>query len=347
MAYTTINDPSEYFNTLLYTGTGANGNAVIGNGFQPDWVWAKSRSNTGHDHHAWDSSRGTGGKDIYPNENFGEGSDADRFSAFGSDGFTVGGAGHVNTGGDSYVSWNWKANGGTTSTNTDGSQNTTVQVNSTAGFSIVKRTGTGSAGATYGHGLGAVPDVIINKGLNTNEWYSYFKAIGGGTHWMNLDGTNAAIDDANMWNDTNATSTVFTVGNSGGSNGSSVEYIAYCFKEIQGYSKFGSYTGNGDANGPFIYLGFKPAWVMFKNLTAGHDWRILDNKRNTFNSNNKDLRSNTSEIDSAGSDMDFVSNGIKMRDTDGDLNESGSEHFYMAFAESPFVTSNGGPNNAR
>jgi hypothetical protein len=338
MAYTTINDPSEYFNTLLYTGTGANGNAVIGNGFQPDWVWAKSRSNTGHDHHAWDSSRGTGGKDIYPNENFGEGSDADRFSAFGSDGFTVGGAGHVNTGGDSYVSWNWKANAGTTASNTDGNLTTTVQVNQTAGFSIVLWTSTGSSD-NIGHGLGATPKIIIEKSRTTTaDWTFYTNA--GGNKLLFLNNSNAVT--TSFSGVANVGSSIFTDGNSGTDT-----RVAYCFAEKQGYSKFGLYTGNGDADGPFIYLGFKPAWVMFKNLTAGHDWRILDNKRNTFNSNNKDLRSNTSEIDSAGSDMDFVSNGIKMRDTDGDLNESGSEHFYMAFAESPFVTSNGIPNNAR
>ena len=348
MAYTTINDPSEYFNTVLYTGTAENGNAVIGNGFQPDWVWAKSRSNAGHDHHAWDSSRGTGGKDIYPNENFGEGSDADRFSAFGSDGFTVGGAGHINTGGDSYVSWNWKANGGTT---TAGAGNDTIatsthQANTTAGFSIVTYTGE-QANKTVKHGLSTALDMLLVKNRETTkDWRMWFKGFSG-TERLQLNDDSAKATTNTSWNGTVPSSSVFSLGNDTNTNTTGDTFVAYCFHAVQGYSSFGTYTGNGNADGPFIYLGFKPAWVMFKNLTAGHDWRILDNKRNTFNSNNKDLRPNTSAVDSAGSDMDFLSNGIKMRDTDGDLNEDGASHVYMAFAESPCVTSNGIPNNAR
>ena len=348
MAYTTINDPSEYFNTVLYTGTSENGNAVIGNGFQPDWVWVKSRGDGAHDHHAWDSSRGTGGKDIYPNENLGEGSDADRFSAFGSDGFTVGGAGHVNTGGDSYVSWNWKANGGTT---TAGAGNDTIatsthQASTTSGFSIVTYTGE-EANKTVKHGLSTALDMLLVKNRNsTKDWRMWFKGFSG-TQRLELNNNEAKATTSTSWNGTVPGSSVFSLGDDTNTNTDGDTFVAYCFHSVQGYSKFGSYTGNGNADGPFIYLGFKPAWVMFKNLTAGHDWRILDNKRNTFNSNNTDLRPNTNDADSSGSDMDFLSNGIKMRDTDGDLNEDGSSHVYMAFAESPFVTSNGGPNNAR
>ena len=291
--YTTINDPSAYFQTALYSGNGGGTNNVVNDGnsnLQPDWVWVKERSSTSS--HALTNSTVGAGYILSSNNNNAQ-SSASAFTSFDSDGFTVGSDGKTNESGQTYVGWQWKANGGTTSTNSDGSQNSTVQVNSTAGFSIVKRTGTGSAGATYGHGLGAVPDVIINKALNINEWYSYFKAIGGGTHWIDLSGTGAAVADANMWNNTDATSSVFTVGNSGGSNGSGVEYISYCFKSVQGYSKFGSYTGNGSADGMFIYTGFKPAWVMIKRSDAVEDWIMLDNKRGPINVVTKRLYADT------------------------------------------------------
>ncbi|BAQ91876.1 hypothetical protein [uncultured Mediterranean phage uvMED] len=348
MAYTTIDDPSAYFQTLLYTGGSSsytnNGNSDL----QPDWVWIKARNNA-YEHKLFDSSRGTT-KLLVSNSNVAEATQSG-LTAFNSDGFSLGGDGGSNDANTNFVAWQWKANGGTTSTNTDGSQNTTVQVNSTAGFSIVKRTGTGSAGATYGHGLGAVPDVIINKGLNTNEWYSYFKAIGGGTHWIDLDGTNAAIDDANMWHDTDATSTVFTVGNSGGSNGSSVEYIAYCFKEVQGYSKFGSYTGNGSTDGTFVYTAFKPSWVMIKCTSEGsRNWVIYDNKRETFNEQEYFMRANSNGAetrDDGYSEIDLLSNGFKLRGASGDTNKSSATYIYMCFASSPFVSSEGVPTTAR
>ena len=351
MAYTTINDPSAYFYTQLYTGS-SSGQSITNDAssgdFKPDWVWIKRRDGdpnvVGNGHHSlYDSSRGVQ-KEIYSDLNSAEATNSNALTAFGTDGFTVGTEPRVNSNGLSFVSWQWKANGGTTSTNTDGSENSTVQVNSTAGFSIVKRTGTGSAGATYGHGLGAVPDVIINKGLNTNEWYSYFKAIGGGTHWIDLSGTGAAVADANMWNNTDATSTVFTVGNSGGSNGSGVEYINYCFKEVQGYSKFGSYTGNGNADGPFVYTGFKPAWVMVKRSSdsTGH-WLMFDNKRSDFNLVDDFLQANTSAAETTGHasiNLDFVSNGFKLRGNNVAYNGSGATFIYMCFAQNPLVASN-------
>ena len=235
-------------------------------------------------------------------------------------------------------------------TNFDGSNLSIVQTNSTAGFSIVKRVGTGSAGATYGHGLGSEPDVIINKGRNTNEWYSYFKSISAGTHWISLESTGAKVDDANMWNDTNATSTIFTVGNSGGSNGSSVNYIAYCFSEVKGYSKFGSYKGNGSTDGAFVYTGFKPAWLMIKRTSdSGNDWIIIDTTRFTFNVIDNYLRANTSdaETDQYNIDEDILSNGFKLRGDSGNINASGATYLYMAFAEHPFVSSKGVPVTAR
>ena len=347
MAYTTITDPSAHFHTQLYTGNGtaigSGGNAITNNAnsgnFKPDWIWHKVRS-TVNDHQVYDSTRGVKIR-LNPNANNSEFTLNEGLQSFDTNGFTVGSDNGVNQNSQTFVAWQWVANGGTTTTNTDGSENSTVQVNSTAGFSIVKRTGTGSAGATYGHGLGAVPDVIINKGLNTNEWYSYFKAIGGGTHWIDLSGTGAAVADANMWNNTDATSTVFTVGNSGGSNGSGVEYINYCFKEVQGYSKFGSYTGNGNADGPFVYTGFKPAWVMIRRTDAVENWIMLDNKREPFNVVTKRLYADTSGAEStSGTRMDFVSNGFKLRQSVGDINTSGGTYIYMAFAENPLVASN-------
>ena len=347
MAYTTIDDPSVYFHTQLYTGNGtaigSGGNAITNNAnsgdFKPDWTWHKVRSTT-NDHQVYDSSRGVKIR-LNTNATNSDFTLNEGLQSFDTNGFTVGSDNGVNQNSQTFVAWQWVANGGTTTTNTDGSENSTVQVNSTAGFSIVKRTGTGSAGATYGHGLGAVPDVIINKGLNTNEWYSYFKAIGGGTHWIDLSGTGAAVADANMWNNTDATSTVFTVGNSGGSNGSGVEYINYCFKEVQGYSKFGSYTGNGNADGPFVYTGFKPAWVMIRRTDAVENWIMLDNKREPFNVVTKRLYADTNGAEStSGTRMDFVSNGFKLRQSVGDINTSGGTYIYMAFAENPLVASN-------
>ena len=352
MAYTTIDDPSKYFQIALYTGNAGTNNIVNdGNSdLQPDWVWIKNRSTGGKDHGLFDSTRGTT-KQLNSNNNNAENTVSTSLTAFNSDGFTLGADGGPNANSDSHVAWQWKANGGTTSTNSSGSSNSTVQANTTAGFSIVKRTGTGSAGATYGHGLGAVPDVIINKGLNSNEWYSYFKAIGGGTHWIDLSGTGAKVDDANMWNDTDATSTLFTVGNSGGSNGSSVEYIAYCFTSIQGYSKFGSYTGNANDDGPFIYTGFKPKFAIFKASSAsGEGWAIRDSARSPFNQMSHKLSANVNAAEGTtadDNDCDFLSNGIKLRSNDNQMNKTGTTFIYIAFAEHPFVSSKGVPCTAR
>ena len=353
MAYTTIDDPSKYFQIALYTGNAGTNNIVNdGNSdLQPDWVWIKNRSTSGKDHGLFDSSRGTT-KQLNSNNNNAENTVSTSLTAFNSDGFTLGADGGPNANSDSHVAWQWKANGGTTSSNSSGTNITsTVQANTTAGFSIVKRTGTGSAGATYGHGLGAVPDVIINKGLNSNEWYSYFKAIGGGTHWIDLSGTGAKVDDANMWNDTDATSTLFTVGNSGGSNGSSVEYIAYCFTSIQGYSKFGSYTGNANDDGPFIYTGFKPKFAIFKASSAsGEGWAIRDSARSPFNQMSHKLSANVNAAEGTtadDNDCDFLSNGIKLRSNDNQMNKTGTTFIYIAFAEHPFVSSEGVPVTAR
>ena len=350
MAYTTIDDPSAHFITTLYAGNGSDDRSITNSAnagdFSPDWLWLKNRSST-NGYALVDTTRGAT-KVLRSQVNNAEETEANGIQAFETNGFQIGTSGLVNTSSNNYVAWQWKANGGTTSTNTDGSENSTVQVNSTAGFSIVKRTGTGSAGATYGHGLGVEPEVIINKGLNSNEWYSYFKAMGAGTHWIGLEADAAKVDDANMWNDTDATSTLFTVGNSGGSNGSSVEYIAYCFHSVQGYSKFGKYTGNGNANGPFVYTGFKPAWILFKNTGSTTSWRIIDNKRDTRNGAEARLfPDNTDAENTSAVVLDILSNGFKIKTTNGGANTNNVEYIYMAFAEHPFVSSKGVPVTAK
>jgi len=349
VAYTTIDDPSAYFQTALWTGNGST-QSITNNGnsdLQPDWIWTKKR-NDGQNHHAIDSTRGVS-KALVVNDTDAEATKSNGITAFNSDGFSVGTDANFNNNTNTYVAWQWKANGGTTSSNSDGSITSTVQANTTAGFSIITYTGNGASSATIGHGLGAIPQVVILKGRN--EAYDWFVGHNSkhSTPWEKYLGLHhdASIADDVIWNDTAHTSSVFSVGSYASTTGSGKTFVAYCFKEIQGYSKFGKYTGNGNADGPFIYLGFKPAWVMFKNLTPSHNWRILDNKRNTFNSNNTDLRPDIADAESSSSDMDFLSNGIKMRDTDGDLNENGQEHIYMAFADNPFVSSKGVPTTAR
>ena len=354
MAYTTIDDPSAHFQTVLYTGNASDGHAITFDGnsdLQPDWVWIKPRSFAGW-HVSTDTSRGLT-KNVYPNDTYQEETNTTRIQSMNSDGFTINNdADTINKSSQTIVAWAWKANGGTRTTNTESGDNPAggYQANTTAGFSIVDWTGTGGAGGLMAHGLGAVPHTIITKTRShANSWavYHHRNTAAPETDYLKLDSTAATLDNVNRWNDTVPTSTNLVFGDVGGVNGNDQTQIAYVFTEKQGYSKFGSYTGNGNADGPFIYLGFKPAWAVFKNTTSGHSWRILDNRRNTHNSNNTDLRPDVPDAESSSSDMDFLSNGIKMRDTDGDLNEDGSNHVYMAFAEHPFVSSKGIPTTAR
>ena len=349
MAYTNIDDPSAYFQTTLYTGNGSNltvtndGNSDL----KPDFVWTKCRSGASH-HTNVDSSRGAG-KQIYPNLAYQE-ETVSGVSAFLTDGFTVGSNGTANSNGATYVAWQWKANGGTTASNTDGSITSTVQANQDAGFSIVTYTGNGSA-STIGHGLGVVPAMIIVKCRNagSTNWTVYHKNSNATpqNYILELNNTNAAADN-DRFNDTAPTSSVFSV-NAGSStvNQNSNTYIAYCFASKQGYSKFGKYVGNGNADGSFVYTGFKPAFVMFKNSNAAFDWTIVDNKREGYNLINKRLTANTPDAEATYNVLDFVSNGFKLRDAYGIWNGSGNTLIYMAFAENPFVTSSGVPTTAR
>jgi len=338
MAYSPILKPNTLMNTKLYTGNGSTNN-ITGVGFQPDWVWTKCRS-TVNSSRLIDAVRGVT-KAIVSNSTGAEFTEANGLSAFGTDGYTLNGnLASMNTNNDTYVSWNWKAGGGQGSSNTDGSINTTyTSVNTTAGFSISQYTGTGSVG-TIGHGLGAVPKMIITKPYSTTgQWYTYHASLGN-THYLDLVSTATASDDAEMWNDTSPTSSVFTVGVNGNTNGSGKTTIAYAFAEKTGYSKFGSYIGNGNANGAFVYTGFKPAFVMLKNTTTAASWLMYDNKRLGYNVDNNELVANTNAVEETYDQIDILSNGFKMRANGTSTNKSGDTFIYMAFAKEPLVASN-------
>jgi len=345
MAYTTINKSTDYFNTKLYSGNGGT-NAITGVGFQPDWTWIKKRSATGS-HCLFDAVRGNT-KRIQSNTTGAETTETTAITSFDSDGFTLGSGGTANGSGTTLVSWNWKANGAG-SANSDGSTASTVSANTTSGFSIVKWTGNGG-NATIGHGLGAVPKMIIIKSLaNTTSWMVYHSAIGNNSE-IYLNGTNAAAGSSTAWQDTNPTSSVFYVaGGAGDGVNASGDYIAYCFAEKKGFSKFGSYIGNGNADGAFIYTGFKPALFVVKRYdSSGEYWNVLDNKRNPENPADDFLYwSENSAEGVKSSKIDFVSNGIKIRGTDGAFNNSSGSYIYMCFAEEPLVASNGTPATAR
>ena len=348
MAYTTINKSSLHMNTKLYTGTGSS-NSVTGVGFQPDWVWIKDRGSNAN-HHLFDAVRGVT-KDIISNSSNAQGTDAQKLTAFGADGFTVGTNGNVNGSSANMVSWNWKAGTGQGSSNTDGSINTTyTSVNTTSGFSISQYTGTGS-NATIGHGLGAVPKMIIVKNTSTTDSWMVYHVGSGSNAYLHLETTNAALSPSTaQFQATTPTSSLFYVGTADGTNKSSSNMIAYCFAEKTGYSKFGSYTGNGNADGKFIYTGFKPAFVLFKGSTIAENWWMFDTKRSESNVANDGLIASTSNSEysnNATFKIDILSNGFKMRSTDSFANSSGNTYIFMCFAEAPLVGSNNVPCTAR
>ena len=357
MAYTNIDDPSAYFQTATYSGTGSSGNAITNDGnsdLQPDFVWIKVRTYN-NEHMLQDSSRGFAGSGevnvLKSNTTSAEGTNG-AFASFDTNGFEVGGTNAAsrayNGSSDTYAAWQWKANGGTTSSNTDGSKTATVQANTDAGFSIVTYAGSGSA-STVGHGLADTPDVIIFKNRSAaNVWATYHQGLGN-NYKLELNSTNAQDSDGSFMNGTLPTSSVFTVGASVNTNGSGSNYVAYCFAEKQGYSKFGKYVGNGNSNGPFVYTGFRPAFVMLKRTNGTGGWTIYDNKRG-YNGNNYELFPNSSEAEYTGTsffEADILSNGFKLRLTNSQINGSGDTYIYMAFAENPFTTSTGVPCTAR
>jgi len=347
MSYTNIDDPSIYFNTVLFTGTASGNKAVTGVGFQPDWVWTKNRVDA-YGHNLYDSVRGTG-KYLQSNGNSAESSSATSMVSFDSDGFTVGTGDNVQYSSNNGVSWNWKA-GGSASSNTDGSTTTSISANTSSGFSIVSWTGTGSA-TTLGHGLNSKPEMIFIKNRDaTQNWVVYNSYLSGteGHKALYLDLNYAETDQTGFFNDTAATSSVFTVGSNGNTNNSGDDFIAYCFHSVKGYSKIGKWTGNGNADGPFVYTGFRPAWILRKEIPNADVWIINDTKRNPINNESiVPLYPHLSNSEPSGVNFDFLSNGFKIRNSDGDSNTLNATFIYMAFAESPFVNSNGVPNNAK
>ena len=342
MAYSSIVKPSVYFNTKLYTGNGGT-NAITGVGFQPDFNWLKNRSNTG-EHILVDAVRGM--YNIRSNSTTAQSANGSSHQqSLDSDGFTVAGTGaNSNANGNTFASWNWKANGAG-SANTDGSINTTAtSVNTTAGFSISSYTGTGS-NATVGHGLGVAPKMIIIKSTsNTSNWGVYHKSIGA-NKMLNLNTTAAEATNSGYFNNTDPTTTVFSLGDEGNdTNGSGKNYIAYCFAEKTGYSKFGSYVGNGNANGAFVYTGFKPAFILQKRTnSASTGWGMFDSTRSPTNVSQNMILANSNAVEdtSAAGAIDFLSNGFKWRTADGWFNGGGDPNIYMAFAEEPLVSNSG------
>jgi len=362
MAYTTINKSSLHFNTVTYTGDGTSPKARTGVGFQPDLVWSKTRGEA-RNHQLIDSVRGAD-KTLQSNVSDAEGN---QFSygylqSFDSDGFTsITGStatDNWNKNTSTYVAWNWLGANGTAS-NSNGSITSTVSANTTAGFSIVSYTGTGSA-ATIGHGLGAVPKMFIVKRRDgADSWYIFNSNLGSNDAYIVLDSTNASStsNGSTLWNSTAPTNQVFSLGTNGVVNGSGRTYVAYCFAEKTGYSKFGSYTGNGNADGSFIYLGFKPAWVMIKNTSSGSNksWSIFDTTRQASNPNvNKTLYANRNEPEGRRGDgstsstipaIDMLSNGFKCRVGNDEVNTT-NDYIYIAFGQS-LVGSNNVPCTAR
>ena len=356
MAYTNINDPSAYFQTTTYTGGGANTEVTNGGNsdLKPDFLWIKNRT-AGYAHFVVDSNRNisyaqnsSNAPYLEINDVSVENNNQNWMASVNTDGFTTGIAEHINNNsGSAYVAWQWKCNGGTTASNTDGVINSTVQVNADAGFSIVTYT-MGSGNETVGHGLGVKPGIVITKarqrGDSNGFWSVYTTLIDGSLDYLKLNLGNAKSNSSLAA----PTTTVFTGAGSG-----TVAYrsfVAYCFAEKQGYSKFGTYVGNGNAAGALVYTGFKPAWVMVKKTNAaGDSWAIFDNKRSGFNVIGKEIAANegSGEYVRTAANTDFLSNGFKIRNTDGWHNAAGSTYLYMAFADSPFVTSTGVPTTAR
>ena len=334
-----IADGRKHFNTVLYTGNDGT-QSVTGVGFQPDWIWTKARGSTNNTHALYDSSR-VPPNVLYASETNSEENSSGYLNQIDSDGFTVGTADLSNHNNETFVAWNWKANGGTQVTNTDGTIISSVQANVNAGFSIVLYSGAGET-ATVGHGLGVAPETIFIKGrTNSDHWFVYNKNLSNPTqgllHW-NLD--NAENTSADLWGQA-ANSSVFGVKNDGGVGSSGNNYVAYCFAEVEGYSKFGRYDGNGSDDGPYIYLGFKPAWIMTKRYDGGDFWLVADNKRDATEMNPVDKFFKVDSQEGEGNlnitgGIDFLSNGFKIRHNDGAVNGTNDDYLYFAFAETPF-----------
>jgi hypothetical protein len=337
----TILQGNKYMDATLYTGNGTGQSVVNAGTFKPDLVWVKSRS-TADWHQLVDSNRGVG-LTLATNSTAGDQSYPTSITSFNSNGFTLGAdsTGGWNKNGTTIVGWQWQAGQGSTSSNTNGSITSTVSVNTTAGFSIVTYTGTG-ANATVGHGLGVAPKmVIVKKRSATSSWVVYHGSLAA-TQRMILETSAAVATDASVWNSTAPTSSVFSLGNDAGVNGSGASMVAYCFTDIAGFSKIGSYIGNGNADGTFVYTGFRPKFILMKNGNAVQSWNILDSTRSTYNLSNTFLNPNNSNAETSNAFVayDFLSNGFKARSSDAAVNGNGNTMIFMAFAENPFKYSN-------
>ena len=340
MAFSAIIKPSDYFNTKLYTGNFST-NAITGVGFQPDLTWIKTRTTAGENHYLFDAIRGVTNY-IHSDTTAGQGTNSATLTTFGSDGFTVGANNSVNKSSDSFASWNWKA-GTTSGIATNGATVTTpssYSFNQTSRFSILKYTGTGVTNNKLAHGLGVKPDFIIFKKTSADiNWGIYHKSLT--ADYRLLFTTGAKSDDDSFMQDSEPDSVNINLGYGGLNNASGATYIAYCFANVQGYSKFGSYVGNGNADGSFVYTGFKPAFIMLKQSSAsGRNWQIYDSKRIGYNVANYRLPPNTAGAEETNVNIDILSNGFKARSTDADLNASGATYIFMAFAAAPLVSSN-------
>ena len=345
MAYSTIDDPTLYFNTVLYAGTGSE-QTVSGVNFSPGLTWLKSRSN-GQPNVLSDSVRG-GNKQLYSADTQAETTYGQYLKSFNSDGFVLGTDSGINQSSQTFVSWNWKA-GGSASNNTDGNKTISLSVNTTAGFSVGTYAGTGQD-STIGHGLGAVPDwlMIKNRSSGSRKWQLWHNGLTGTNKYLAIDRSDAELTDSASWDNTAHSNTVWNTYGSGEANQNGENFVCYAWTSIKGFSKFGSYTGNANANGPFIYTGFKPAWIMTKQINGGSSWIVHDNKRDPINAVTEYFT--VEEPDAAGTlanSYDLCSNGFKVRTSNGDRNSSGDIFAYWAFAESPLVNSEGIPNNAR
>ena len=326
MAYTTIDNPAEYFNVAIYTGNGGT-QSITGIGHQPDFVWIKQR-NAAVYHWLANSSTGVT-KYLNSNDSRAEQTETTQITSFDSDGFSLGNKTNTNDNSDTYVAWNWKES-------------------ATAGFDIITYSGTGSA-KTESHSLSATPHWIITKcRSDAQSWATHHKSYSATEKVMYLDNDNAVASTDPDWLTAVSSSTISLGGSGSDANTSGRTYVAYLWSEKQGFSKFGSYTGNGNADGPMNYLGFKPAFVITKlSSSSGGSWNIFDNKREGYNVDNDPVFADVDSAETTTDYLDFLSNGFKIRRNSSDINTSGATYLYMAFAESPFVNSNGVPNNAR
>jgi len=331
----TIVKGNTVMDATLYTGNLTGQSITNAAAFKPDLVWIKSRS-AATDNKLTDSVRGAT-LALVSNSSAAETTDLTGLTAFNSNGFTLGASTTYNNTGATYVGWQWQAGQSSGSSNTSGTITSTVSVNTTAGFSVVTFTANGVTGATVGHGLGVAPKFMIVRARNTAQgiWPVYHASIGN-TGYLALNTTAATTTNIGMWNNTSPTSTVFTIGDPGFLWGSGFTYVAYCWSEIAGFSRFGSYTGNGSTDGPFVYTGFRPKFIMYKRTDATQSWILMDTSRSPYNVADKFLGANFADSEYTGTILDMLSNGFKVREAGTQTNANGGTYIYMAFAENPF-----------